>query len=131
VSASISFRPGVVTDHPFAFESFMRSMRGSAHAEGADFHAVSLHFIGLLTSWKLLIACTADDPDTILGWCLYRDPHTVAHVLVHKLHRQWLKPEVLLHAAGISSELALVFPNSRHHLTGYSPVFRPWIGVNG
>jgi hypothetical protein len=81
----------------------------------------------MLHRWKLLVACTADDPDTILGWLLYRDPHTVAHVLVHKLHRQWIKPEVLLHAAGISSELALVFPNSRHHLAGYFPVFRPWI----
>ena len=125
--ASIIFRPGTTADHAFAFESFMRSMRGSAHAEGADFDSLAKQFLDTLASWKLLVACTADDPDTILGWVLHRDQATVAHVLVHKLHRQWLKPEQLLKAAGIERDFVVVFPNSRQHLAGYQPRFRPWV----
>lgn len=85
---SVAIRPAVRTDIKFVVDTMVQNLKeNSVYCKGIHPATMAALVDPIVATYQILVATSAEDPDTILGFLVYRDANTVAFVYV----RSWAR----------------------------------------
>lgn len=88
MSASVTIRPAVRTDIKFVVDTMVQNLKeNSVYCKGIHPATMAALVDPIIATYTIVVATAAEDPDTILGFLVYRDANTVAFVYV----REWAR----------------------------------------
>lgn len=102
MSTAVSLRAAVADDQKYLL-STMREvlLKQSAFYSGLHPATMSILLEPLLATYQTTVAVSTDDPSTIVGFIVYRDPNTVAFIYVRSQFRKFsaLNPKGMIATA--------------------------------
>lgn len=94
MATRIAIRPAYPSDLIFVQQAIEGTLRdNSAFCKGVHPATLATLIDPILAAWEVLVATPVDDPDTVIGFLVYRDPQTVAFVYVRSQFRSKIDPE--------------------------------------
>lgn len=147
MSTAVSLRTAVADDQKYLLSTLREVLlKQSAYYQGLHPATMSILLEPLLATYQTVVAVSTDDPSTIVGFIVYRDPSTVAFLYVRSQFRKFsaLNPKggiatvLLRHAkvekGEISCALMVTKFNKQNFARladekGYRCRFRPFQGL--
>lgn len=103
MSTAVSLRAAVADDQKYLLSTIREVLRKqSAYFAGIHPATMSILLEPLLATYQTVVAVATDDPSTIVGFIVYRDPSTVAFLCVRS---QFRKGSALNPKGGIGAAL--------------------------
>lgn len=91
---SVAIRPAVRTDIKFVVDTMVQNLKeNSVYCKGIHPATMAALVDPIVATYTILVATSAEDPDTILGFLVYRDANTVAFVYVRSWARSQPDPQ--------------------------------------